>query len=77
MGNAYPQESKSFWQRCLSHFGWIGGEPYNVAFAVSQFPLWRGVLHVMLMTTILNGIFIYGFCFIERLTVTQCGDASG
>ena len=26
-------------------------EPYNVAFAVSWFPLWRRVLHVMLVTT--------------------------
>ena len=45
-------------------------EPYNVAFSVFQFPLWLGVLHVMLVTTIFKGIFIDGFCLVESLTDT-------
>ena len=47
-----------------------GVEPYNVVFAVSRFPLWLGVLHVMTVTTIFKGIFIDGFCLVESLTVT-------
>ena len=46
-----------------------GVEPYNVAFAVSRFLLWHGVLHVMSVTTIFKGIFIDGFCLVESLTV--------
>ena len=46
-----------------------GVEPHNVAFAVSRFLLWRGVLHVMSVTTIIKGIFIDGFCLVESLTV--------
>ena len=49
--------------RCHVLVEW-GVEPYNVAFAVSRFPLWRGVLHVMLVTTVFKGIFIDGFCLI-------------
>ena len=47
-----------------------GVEPYNIAFAVSWFPLWCGVLHVMSVTTVFKGIFIDGFCLIKNLTIT-------
>ena len=45
-------------------------EPYNVAFAVSRFPLWRRVPHVMSVTTVFKGILIAGFCLVESLTLT-------
>ena len=47
-----------------------GVEPYNVAFAISRFPLWCGILHIMSVTTVFKGIFIDGFCLIESLTIT-------
>ena len=58
-GKCLFTRSMKFLAKCGVTF-WlnVGVKPYNVAFAVPQFLMWHGVLHVMSVTTIFKGIFI-------------------